>query len=111
MMSGGKDSSGFIAYVKSVYPEISIQLVPYRDANTPPYMYDPLYTGCMPGIYGTTQLFACSDKYAEHLIGPSRYDFTGLFAMEECLNGVGILRPDSIVFTMYVRKPSNRRMT
>ena len=73
--------------------------------------YDPLYTGYMPDIYGTTQLFACSDKYEEHLIGPSRYDFTGLFAMEECLNGVGILRPDSIVFTMYVRKPSIRRMT
>ena len=35
MMSGGKDSSGFIAYVKSVYPEISIQLVPHRDANPP----------------------------------------------------------------------------
>lgn len=32
-------------------------------------MYDPLYTGYMPDIYGTTQLFACSDKYAEHLIG------------------------------------------
>ena len=35
LMSGGKDSSGFIAYVKSVYPEISIQLVPHRDANPP----------------------------------------------------------------------------
>ena len=34
MMSGGKDSSGFIAYVKSVYPEISIQHVPYRGANS-----------------------------------------------------------------------------
>lgn len=73
--------------------------------------YDPLYTGYMLDIYGTTQLFACHDKCEERLIGLSRYGFTGLFAMEECLNNVGILRPDSIVFTMYVRKPSNRRMT
>lgn len=73
--------------------------------------YDPLYTGYMPDIYGTTQLFACHGKCEERLIGLSRYDFTGLSAMEEYLNNVGILLPDSIVFTMYVRKPSNRRMT
>lgn len=84
--------------------------MPHRGAN-PPYMYDRLYTGYMPGIYGTTQLFACHDKCEERLIGLSRYGFTGLSATKEYLNNVGILRPDSIVFTMYVRKPSNRRMT
>ena len=77
MMSGGKDYSDFIAYVKSIYPEINIEIVPYRGANTTQYMYDQLYTGYMPDIYGTTQLFTCYDKYEEHLIDLSRYDFTG----------------------------------
>lgn len=77
IMSGGKDYSDFIAYVKSVYPEINIRIVPYRGANTTQYMYNQLYTGYMPDIYGTTQLFACYDKYEEHLIDLSKYDFTG----------------------------------
>lgn len=77
MMSGGKDYSDFIAYVKSVYPEINIRIVPYRGANTTQYMYDQLITGYMPDIYGTTQLFTCYDKYGEHLIDLSKYDFTG----------------------------------
>lgn len=34
IMSANKDYSGFIEYVKSVYPEINIEIVPYRGANT-----------------------------------------------------------------------------
>lgn len=76
IMSGGKEYSGFIEYVKSVYPEINIEIIPYRGANTTQYMYDQLYTGHMPDIYATTQLFTCYDKYEENLIDLSKYDFT-----------------------------------
>ena len=79
IMSANKDYSGFIEYVKSVYPEINIEIVPYRGANTTQYMYDQLYTGYMPDIYATTQLFTCYDKYAENLIDLSKYDFTSRY--------------------------------
>lgn len=59
IMSANKDYSGFIEYVKSVYPEINIEIAPYRGANTTQYMYDQLYTGYMPDIYSTTQMFTC----------------------------------------------------
>ncbi len=76
IMSANKDYSGFIEYVKSVYPEINIEIIPYRGANTTQYMYDQLYTGHMPDIYSATQMFTCYDKYAENLIDLSKYDFT-----------------------------------
>ena len=79
IMSANKDYTGFIEYVKSVYPEINIEVVPYRGANTTQYMYDQLYTGHMPDIYTTTQMFTCYDKYAEHLIDLSKYDFTSCY--------------------------------
>lgn len=79
IMSANKDYSGFIDYVKSVYPEINIEIIPYRGANTTQYMYDQLYTGEMPDIYGTTQMFTCYDKYKENLIDLSKYDFTSRY--------------------------------
>lgn len=79
IMSANKDYSGFIEYVKSVYPEINIEILPYRGANTTQYMYDQLYTGQMPDIYSTTQMFTCYDKYKENLIDLSKYDFTGKY--------------------------------
>lgn len=79
IMSANKDYSGFIEYVKSVYPEINIEVVAYRGANATQYMYDQLYTGHMPDIYNTTQMFTCYDKYAEHLIDLSKYDFTSKY--------------------------------
>ncbi|MGN0996180.1 MAG: ABC transporter substrate-binding protein, partial [Candidatus Ventricola sp.] len=77
IMSGGKEYSGFIEYVRSIYPEINIEVIPYRGANTTQYMYDQLYTGHMPDIYATTQMFTCYDKYEENLIDLSKYDFSG----------------------------------
>lgn len=65
IMSANKDYTGFIEYVKSVYPEINIEIIPYRGGNTTQYMYDQLYTGHMPDIYSTTQMFTCYDKYEE----------------------------------------------
>ena len=79
IMSANKDYSGFIEYVKSVYPEINIEVAPYRGANATQYMYDQLYTGYMPDIYSTTQMFTCYDKYQEHLIDLSKYDFTSKY--------------------------------
>ena len=76
IMSANKDYTGFIEYVKSVYPEINIEIIPYRGGNTTQYMYDQLYTGHMPDIYSTTQMFTCYDKYEENLIDLSKYDFT-----------------------------------
>ena len=81
-MSANKDDSGFIEYVKSVYPEIDIQIVPYRGANTTQYMFDQLYTGHMSDIYSTTQMFTCYDKYPEHLIDLSKYGFTSKYKYE-----------------------------
>ena len=79
IMSANKDYSGFIEYVKSVYPEINMEVVPYRGGNATQYMYDQLYTGYMPDIYSTTQMFTCYDKYPEHLIDLSKYDFTSKY--------------------------------
>ena len=79
IMSANKDYSGFIEYVKSVYPEINIEVVPYRGANATQYMYDQLYTGYMPDIYATTQMFTCYDKYPDHLIDLSKYEFTSKY--------------------------------
>lgn len=79
IMSANKDYTGFIEYVQSVYPEISIQIVPYRGANTTQYMYDQLCTGHMPDIYSTTQMFTCYDKYGENLIDLSKYGFTSRY--------------------------------
>ena len=79
IMSANKDYSGFIEYVKSVYPEINIEIVPYRGANATQYMYNQLYTGQMPDIYSTTQMFTCYDKYPENLIDLSKYDFTSKY--------------------------------
>ena len=97
IMSANKDYSGFIEYVKSVYPEINIDVVPYRGGNATQYMYDQLYTGHMPDIYSTTQMFTCYDKYPENLIDLSKYDFTGKYneariAQYE-LNGKNYLLP------------------
>lgn len=82
IMSANKDDSGFFEYVKSVYPEIDIQIVPYRGANTTQYMFDQLHTGHMPDIYSTTQMFTCYDKYPEHLIDLSKYGFTSKYKYE-----------------------------
>lgn len=82
IMSVNKDDSGFIEYVKSVYPEIDIQIVPYRGVNTAQYMFDQLYTGHTPDIYSTTQMFTCYDKYPEHLIDLSKYGFTSKYKYE-----------------------------
>lgn len=79
IMSANKDYTGFIEYAKSVYPEINIEIMPYRGANATQYMYDQLYTGHMPDIYSTTQMFTCYDKYPEHLIDLSKYDFTSKY--------------------------------
>lgn len=76
IMSGGREYSGFIEYVESIYPEINIEVIPYRGGNTTQYMYDQLLTGYMPDIYGTTQMFTCYDKYEENLIDLSKYGFT-----------------------------------
>lgn len=82
IMSANKDDSGFIEYVKSVYPEIDIQIVPYRGANTAQYMFDQLHTGHMPDIYSTTQMFTCYAKYPEHLIDLSKYGFNSKYKYE-----------------------------
>ncbi|MGN1405973.1 MAG: ABC transporter substrate-binding protein [Erysipelotrichaceae bacterium] len=76
IMSAGRDYTGFIEYVKSVYPEINIEIIPYRGANTTQYMYDQLVTGYMPDIYSTTQMFTCYEAYEENLIDLSKYGFT-----------------------------------
>lgn len=40
---------------------------------------DQLYTGHMPDTYSTTQMFTCYDKYPEHLIDLSKYDFASKY--------------------------------
>ena len=65
--------------VQKARPEINIEIAPYRGGNTTQYMYDQLYTGHMPDIYSTTQMFTCYDKYPENLIDLSKYDFTSRY--------------------------------
>lgn len=78
IMDANRDYRALIELVHEKYPEINIQIVPYRGKNTTDYMKKQLVTGYMPDIYCTTQALD-GDLQAEHLVDLSQYAVTDLY--------------------------------
>ena len=78
IMDAQRDYSGLIELVHEKYPEINIEVVPYRGRNMSAYCKQQLETGIMPDIYSTTQ--AWDGEYQEaNLIDLSQYGVSELY--------------------------------
>ena len=72
IMDAQRDYSAFIDLVHEKYPEINIEVVPYRGGNMSAYCKQQLETGIMPDIYSTTQAWD-GDLQAQYLIDLGQY--------------------------------------
>ena len=78
IMDAQRDYTVLIEKVHEKYPEINIEILPYRGRNMSAYCKQQLETGIMPDIYSTTQ--AWDEKYQkEYLIDLSQYSVTELY--------------------------------
>lgn len=78
LMDAQRDYAALIELVSERYPEINIEIEPYRGRNMSAYCKQQIETGIMPDIYSTTQ--AWDEKYQkENLIDLSRYPVTELY--------------------------------
>ncbi len=78
IMNALRDYSGLVELVKEKYPEINLEIVPYRGRNQSAYMKQQIETGSMPDIYTTTQ--AWDDEYQkENLLDLSNYAVASLY--------------------------------
>ncbi len=78
LMDAQRDYSLLIELVREKYPEIRIEILPYRGRNMSAFCKEQLETGIMPDIYSTTQ--AWDGRYQkENLIDLSRYPVTELY--------------------------------
>ena len=78
LMDAQRDYAGLIELVAEAYPEITIEIEPYRGRNMSAYCKQQLETGIMPDIYSTTQ--AWDEKYQkENLIDLSQYAVVELY--------------------------------
>ncbi len=78
IMDAQRDYSNLIKLVNEKYPEINIEVIPYRGRNMSAYVKQQLETGSMPDIYSTTQAWN-GELQKEHLIDLSAYNVTGLY--------------------------------
>lgn len=78
IMDANRDYSGLIELVHEKYPEINIEIIPYKGRNTTAYMKHQLETGHMPDIYSTSQAWD-EELQKEHLIDLSQYAVTDLY--------------------------------
>ncbi len=72
IMNAQRDYTKLIDLVHEKYPEINIEIVPYRGRNMSAYVAQQLETGIMPDIYSTTRAWDPSYQEA-HLIDLSQY--------------------------------------
>lgn len=80
LMDANRDYKGLIELVHQSYPEINIEIVPYKGRNQSSYMKKQLTSGTMtfPDIYSTTQAWD-GELLAENLIDLSKYPVTDLY--------------------------------
>ena len=78
IMDAQRDYSALIELVHEKYPEINIEIIPYRGRNTSAYMKHQLETGRLPDIYSTTQVWT-PELQQEHLVDLSQYAVTELY--------------------------------
>lgn len=74
-----RDYTALVELVHEKYPEINIEIIPYRGSNMSAYMKHQLESGCVVSdIYSTTQ--AWDSTYQEkYLIDLSKYDISNLY--------------------------------
>jgi len=78
IMDANRDYSGLIELVHEKYPEINIEIIPYKGRNTTAYMKHTLETGHIPDIYSTSQPWS-AELQQEHLIDLSQYAVTDMY--------------------------------
>lgn len=78
LMDAQRDYSALIELVHEKYPEIVIEIIPYRGRNMSAYMQQQLETGRMPDIYSSSQAWD-EDLQEEHLVDLSQYEVTELY--------------------------------
>lgn len=78
IMDANRDYSNLIELVHKTYPEINIQIEPYKGGNTTAYMKKQLMTGILPDIYCTTQTWD-DDLLRNNLVDLSKYPITDLY--------------------------------
>ena len=105
LMDAQRDYSELIKLVSEKYPEINIEIVPYRGRNMSAYCKQQLETGIMPDIYSTTQ--AWDGEYQEkNLIDLSQYAVTELYndarLSEYIVNGGVYLLPFDFALTGFL---------
>ena len=79
IMDAQRDYTAFVELVKEKYPEINIEIIPYRGRNMSAYTKQQLETGDMPDIYSCTQAWD-TEIQAENLIDLSQYDVSSLYS-------------------------------
>ena len=72
IMDAQRDYSALIELVHEKYPEINIEIVPYRGRNMSAYAKQQLETGSMPDIYSSTQAWD-AELQKDHLVDLSKY--------------------------------------
>ena len=72
IMDAQRDYSELIELIHEKYPEINIEVIPYRGRNMSAYMKQQLETGSMPDIYSSTQAWDF-DLQKERLLDLSDY--------------------------------------
>ena len=78
IMDAQRDYGALIDLVHEKYPEINIEIIPYRGRNMSAYAKQQLETGIIPDIYSTTQ--AWDGEYQEkYLADLSKYGVTDLY--------------------------------
>ena len=78
IMDAQRDYTKLIELVHERYPEINIEVVPYRGRNMSAYMSQQLKTGSMPDIYSSTQAWNVVYQ-KEHLIDLSHYNIVNKY--------------------------------
>ena len=78
IMDAQRDYSAIIALVKEKYPEINIEVIPYRGRNMSAYTQQQLETGIMPDIYSSTQAWDAQYQ-KENLLDLTHYDVSKLY--------------------------------
>ncbi len=79
LMDAQRDYSALIELVHEKYPEINIEIVPYRGRNMSAYCKQQLETGIMPDIYSTTQAWD-GEYQKQNLIDLSSYSVVDLYS-------------------------------
>ena len=78
LVNAQRDYAKLIELVAEEYPDVNIEIEPYRGRNMSAYCKQQLETGSMPDIYSTTQAWDESLQ-AENLLDLSNYHVTSLY--------------------------------